>query len=220
MAFINLADNGPIEDMGAMIVEVTVSGAKLPELNGPYVSAGTYNMASKYQKRGLFLGKRLTIYRSCRETWVIACVPENAEPNPTDDIDFFYTYVEPFNSNSLGNNPNLPPERGWIATELMWRLRAHGSFPRVSPTFFDVDADDLGQVGGFPVVEVRQGGAAFGSSCVLCRDDFEERQVCVLLPCSHCYHRGCFDGLFPRERDVPSHIRCPHCQGLHQVNGR
>lgn len=210
-------DNCRPDDRGAFVSTVTVYDTAIPEINGEYFAAkgDLHNMVSKYIREGLFMNRRFMIYRWNRTRWVLAAVPaENLVPNPQRDIDWFIADVDIHNNNFLGD-PSLPPEHGWRATEVAVLHQVNASLPRVSPTGIDFEAN-LIRVSGFQVLTYRPGMTRF-DNCLICMEYYQEGRVFVCLPCSHSLHRACLDALFPNDRNIPSNVKCPHCQELHKV---
>lgn len=205
------------DDRGASVDAVAVYGTGIPEVDGDYAALQktTHNMVSVFVGRE-FLGRRLTIYRRCRTVWVIAAVPKNSDPNPHNDLDFFYANVERHNANFL-RNANLPTAIGWKATLLSTMLRVGDNSPRVTPTVINFEAA-LGRAGGFEVLRFREGITSF-DICLICRETYKKGQVFTILPCLHTIHKGCLDALYPTDRNVPADVKCPNCLARHPIIG-
>ena len=89
------------------IKKVVVKRCGVPEINGYFTPAESYDGASKYTKRTLYRGQdtEFSLFR-CQLTddtrrWYISIVPMNAHPGTPNDIDF---YISP-----RGGDGSLPP---------------------------------------------------------------------------------------------------------------
>jgi ubiquitin carboxyl-terminal hydrolase 9/24 len=117
--------------------EIIVKGCGVPEINGIFTRAGSYDGVSKYTKHTHYRGKEeeFSLFR-CKLTdntrrWYISIVPMNAHPGTTKDIDFYAAVPSPH-----GEDGSLPPRTNWMCIPnsggIMPAPEVYPGVPRIS----------------------------------------------------------------------------------------
>ena len=201
-------------DTGGRVDEVTVEGSVIPELNTVYFLNGKHGNVSKFTKAGLYNGQKVTIYRatlSYNKLWLLAGVDENSEAETVNDTDYYSASLSPQCNYS---DPNIPPRKGWMATETTRFIGGSGNPPQVSPTLFNFAVEPVG-IEGFPLCTFELGSTRHGT-CSICLDEFQDKEIHVAFHCRHNFHRRCIDELI-RTNKNNKNVQCPTCRTVHGV---
>mmetsp|Transcript_11016 Transcript_11016/g.20544 ORF Transcript_11016/g.20544 Transcript_11016/m.20544 type:complete len:365 (-) Transcript_11016:2089-3183(-) len=116
----NAVDESDIDDEDSRsddddsIRDVVVRGCGVPEINGVYTRAGSFDGVPKYSQSVRYNGRdeEFSLFR-CRLTdntrrWYISIVPMSSHPGTTRDIDFYAAVPSP--SDAM----DLPPRKNWM----------------------------------------------------------------------------------------------------------